>query len=108
MSPDRCQPTPVPENPGCSMRTCCRPIYGTASAQLQVQASVFNHVRPVIASSTCEPLVSQVAKYGEGLRSLLQTPTRAVRGLVVASMYLCHTIAVERCLRLCPHRRLLE
>ena len=40
MSPNRCQPTPVPENPGCSMRTCCRPIYGTASAQLQVQASV--------------------------------------------------------------------
>ena len=106
MSPDRCQPTPVLENPGCSMRTRCRPIYGTASAQLQVQASVFNHVRPVRASST--PLVSQVAKYGGGLRSLLQTPTRAVRGLVVASMYLCHTIAVERCLRLCPHRRLLE
>ena len=62
MSPDRCQPTPVLENPACSMRTRCRPIYGTASAQLQVQASVFNHVRPVIASLTCEPLVSQVAK----------------------------------------------
>ena len=85
----------------------------TGAATVQVQASVFNHVRPVTAASTCEPLVSQVAKNGGGLRSFLETPTRAVRGLDVITVWvlhvsLHHTISVERCLRLCPHRRLWQ
>ena len=89
---------PGPENPDSSMHTCCRPIYGDASAQLQVQASALNHVRPVTAASTCEPLISQVAKNGGGLRSLLQRQ----RAPFMASMPPCISLSHNICRALPP------
>ena len=46
---------PLPGPAGIAALAATRAIYGTASAQLpvQVQASVFNHVRQVTAASTC-------------------------------------------------------